>query len=336
MTVVISLSLATPLVSTVSAAEPAGTYAVVKGVLDSDYYVLYPYEKYSVNVGFSKYGELIGLPAGADPTVQANWVGLEYGSRDPFCPSSVVPMTSWINGWYIDMEYVDPALSGAKRDRHLWAFAMFGDGFGFDGNWAYAKVPGDNPGYGRQTNGACVTEPLLVLYDGPREYIAMSKTHIYDKEGVAQWPVVDVCITLRFDKVMKEVTLYKDVKLMLPKMHLWGKLDVQFSNREEYDLGPYPSMDSYAHFYRGAGVTSYGPDWHYAQELLRHNVTHFLGDGVSTQFVMPTGVFDVASDFMKVWVDGVFVDPSKYTVNWATGTLTFAVAPPRASDIEVH
>jgi hypothetical protein len=38
----------------------------------------------------------------------------------------------------------------------------------------------------------------------------------------------------------------------------------------------------------------------------------------------------------QVWIDGVFVDPSKYSVDWGTGKLTFAVAPPKASDIEVH
>jgi hypothetical protein len=334
MTVVISLSLVVPLISTVKAVESAGTYTTVNGVLASDYYILYPFEAYSLNVGFSKYGELIGIPAGADQSVQANWVGLEYGSRDPFCPVSVVPITSWINGWYCDIQYIDPALSGVKRDRHLWAFAMFSDGFGFDGDWASATTPGSNPGHGRQTNGYCVTDPLTVLYDGPREYIAISRTHIYDKEGAVTWPVVDVCITLRFDKVMKEVTLYKDIKLVIPKMHLWGKLDVQFSNREEYDLGPANSYDSYAHFYRAEGVTSYGPDWEMAQNLLRENVTHFSGTGSKTQFVIPTTT--LAADFMKVWVGGVFADPSTYTVDVGAKTLTFGVAPASGKDIEIH
>ena len=47
----------------------------VSGVLDSDYYSLYPYEtNASLKVGFSKYGELINSAAN---------VGLEYGAVDP-------------------------------------------------------------------------------------------------------------------------------------------------------------------------------------------------------------------------------------------------------------
>jgi len=346
MTVVISLSLMAPLVSTVKA-DASSWYTSVNGVLSTDAYTLYPFTAQSVNVGFSKFGELIGLPAGADPATaaQADWVGLEYDGRDPFCPASVVPMTSWINGWYMDLQYIDPALSGVQRDRHLWAFAMFGDGFGWGGDWVYAATPGSNPGHGRQTNGQCVTDDLQVLYNGPREYIAMSVTHIFDKQGTATWPVVDLAITMVFDKVMKEVVLYKDVKLMLPKMHLWGKLDVQLSNREEYDLGAATGYSSYAHFYEGVDDTAYGPSYTMPTipasplNLLRDNVEHLAGTGGKVFTLSPPNDADLAKDFMKVWIDGVFQDPSTYTIDWTAKNITFSSAVGSVlfpADVEVH
>jgi hypothetical protein len=99
----------------VEAADLHSWYTTVPGVLDSDTYVLYPYELKSLKVGFSKYGELIGIPPGQDMNVQANWVGLEYDGRDPFCPPTYIPMKSWINGWYIDIQYIDPALQRTLR-----------------------------------------------------------------------------------------------------------------------------------------------------------------------------------------------------------------------------
>jgi len=333
-TVILLSFLGSALFQGVHAVDPTDWYTTVNGVLDSDYYVLYPFSAKSLKVGFSKYGELIGIPAGADQGVQANWVGLEYDGRDPFCPPDTIPMTSWINGWYIDIQYIDPALSGAKRDRHLWALAMFADGFGWGGDWVSVKLPGDEPHGGRKTNGTCVTDPLQILYNGPRRFVAMSVTHIYDKDGTTTWPVVDVTITMIFNKVKKEVVLLKDIKLKIPKMHLWEKLDVEFSNREEYDLGPSPGYASYAHFYEQNGTTCYGPDWHMAKDLLRENVTHFTGDGSNKTFTIPTTT--LAEGFIKIWINGVFQDPSKYTVSWAAKTVTFAVPPPLGSDVEVH
>ena len=327
------------LIPIIQAADPSDWYMTVDGVLDTDYYTLYPYEDNSLNVGFSKFGELIGINPMDDQSVPANWVGLEYDGRDPFCPLDVIPMTSWINGWYIDIEYTDPALSGAKMDRHLWAFALFADGFGWGGDWKWAETPGDELGYGRKTNGDCTSEALKILYDGPRRLVAMSVTHISDKEGAVMWPVADLTITMIFNKVKKEIILLKDVKLMIPKMHLWGKLNVELSNREEYDLGPSPGYDSYAHFYEQEGETCHGPEWHLADDLLREYIQYEAGNGVQTVFTLERPEV-LAQDFMKIWVDGVFQDPADYTVDWDAKTVTFNVAPPLVngenSVIEFH
>jgi len=318
------------------AVDPNSWYITVNGVLDSDYYLLYPFEKNSVKYGFSKYGELLGIPAGADPNVQTNWIGMEYGGRDPFAPADTVPMASWINGWYITISYIDPTAS--VKDRNLFAFAMFADGNQWGGNWTYASTPDGEPHGGRKTNGYCVTEDLQILYNGPRRFVAKSVTHIYDKEGTTTWQVVDLEITMIFNKVKKEVILLKDVKIKIPKMHLYDKLNIQLSNREEYDLGPSPGYSSFAHFYEQEGLCCYGPDWHYAKNLTRDTIEHQTGDGSTKTFTLSKQ--PVASGFLKVYVNGVFrnptVTPPPYTVDWATGTVTFTTAPADGADIEFH
>jgi len=342
------LSMMTPLLSTVLAqgTEPSSTYVTSFGVLSSDNYVLYPFAAQNLNIGFSKYGELIGINATADQTVQSNWIGLNYNGRDPFCPASVVPMTSWVNGWFMFINYIDPTLSTlGKADRCLFAFAMFSDGTVFDNDWQYSATGPTTGVGGRQTNGTVVTDPLKVLYDGPREFIAQSVNHIYDKQGSITWPVVDLTITVVFDKVMKQVVMYKDTKITIPKVHIYGNINVQLSNREEFDLGPYPTYDSYVHYYREAGYTSYtgnipGPtgltnwqtgDWHDAVNLTADYWESQTPTAGQTTFILnPPGGY-MSPNFLKVYIGGVFVDPtttpSQYTINWGTHTVKFATPP---------
>ena len=338
ISLIILLTLLSPLFTARASSDPEEWYTTVSGVLDSDYYVLYPFSAKSLNVGFSKYGEVIGIPAGADQSAQANWVGLEYDGRDPFCPADTIDMADWINGWFIDVQYICPVWSSGdvRRGRHLWAYAMFADGFGWGGNWTWCRLPGDSPHGGRKTNGTCVTENLTILYNGPRRFVAMSVTHLYDKEEETTWPVLDVIITLIFNKVKKEIILLKDIKLTIDKMKLHDYVDVQFSNREEYDLGPSPSYSSYAHYYHQEGNTSYGPDWHIANELLRHNVSHLTGVALQTTYNVPVGTYGLADGFMMIWIDGVYKDHTEYTVNWANKQVTFDVAPGAGCDIELH
>jgi hypothetical protein len=325
----ILITLLSPLTAIlpVKATDPTSYYTTENGVLHSDYYVLYPFEKNSVNFGFSKFGELMGIPTGSDPNVQASWVGMEYGGRDPFTPIDTVPMTSWINGWYIDIEYIDPVLSGALKDRHLFAFAMFADGFAWGGDWQTVTVPTGAPHGGRKTNGYAVTDDLLILEDSARRTVFYSVTHLYDKEGDTTWPVVNIMITGIFNKVSKEIILLKDVKITIPKMHIYGRLDVQFSNREEYDLGPSPSYDSYAHYYAREGEACYTSDWTLVDDLLRDRVETQKGGSTVYQLSMTP----IAPDFIKVFINDVFQDPSltptPYTVDWSTGQVTFNVAP---------
>lgn len=161
----------------------------------------------------------------------------------------------------------------------------------------------------------------------------MSVTHLYDKEEDVTWPVLDVIITLIFNKVKKEIILLKDIKLTIDKMKLHGYVDVQFSNREEYDIGPSPGYSSYAHYYHQEGITSYGPDWHMASELLRHNVSHLIGVAAQTTYNVPTGTYDLAEGFMMIWINGVYKDHTEYTMDWANKQVRFNA--PLGADVDM-
>ena len=280
-------------------------YALVNGVLDTDKYSLYPYEAKALTIGLSKYGELID---------EDYRVGLEYGGesgRDPFAPPAgtgaapgLIPMKKWIQGWHLNITYNHYSWG----HRNVWAVALFGDLSDYGGPWirvddsygaAGATIEAEedprDPGYalddngnvvgttliygGRKTNGSVVTEPLKVLYNGPRRFIAMCVNHIYDMndEGVKE-PLVDVVFTIIFNKVKKEVIILKDIKITISKYVVDDitidplveddrkspvtvkALVIQFSDRCEWDLGGSPYYTSYAHWYSDL-PTAYDEDW---------------------------------------------------------------------------
>jgi hypothetical protein len=322
---IFALNLVIPLYAQVeegevlAAAESADWYMTVPGVLHSDTYVLYPYKTNSIKVGLSKYGELIDSNQN---------IGLEYAdARDPFAapagPSvdvSKLPKKVWINGWYIDIRYVHEDWG----PRNVWAGALFADKSDYGKNWirvdnnyTYPLAPRteeeesfDDKGLelvgftvnrtqglvygGRKTNGTAITEPLTILYDGPRLFAAKSTTHIYDwnEDTDENLHLVDVVLTIIFNKVKKEVIVLKDVKFIdqakavladLPitvddeEIRIPSGLLIQFSNREEWDLGEKgvsgtTDYSSYVHFYTAgtappedtlpeAITTVYNKDW---------------------------------------------------------------------------
>ena len=285
MTTLMILSLLVPMISvnTAMAADPSSWYMTVNGVLDSDYYTLYPFETdTSLKVGFSKFGELI------DST---NNVGLEFDEVDPYAPAAgpattiFVPKRDWLNGWFINITY-DHRIQGP---RNVWATAQHSDSIQFGNDWIRVDVPNDwnttlgfedarDPGYliygtgsygttasngGRKTNGTVVTDPIRVLYDGPREFIAECRNTLYDhpvfssNSTESDIGLVQIVITIVFDKVKKEVNLLKDVKSILVEKE-GQKMKVQFSNRGEVDLGTDTAgYGSYAHFFTEGNWTTY-------------------------------------------------------------------------------
>ena len=306
ITLVTSLLVPIFLIQIAMAADPSSWYTTVDGVLDTDYYSLYPYDADSLDVGLSKFGELIDSETN---------VGLEYaGARDPFAApagSSLVsklPKNVWINGWYIALAYNHSSWG----ERYIWAGALFADLTSYGGPWlhvdanpetgaedfrdsgleidANGDVVGTTPEWGgRKTNGTATTEDFQVLYDGPREFIGIVVNHIYDyhEESGAKLHLVDVAFTVIFNKVKKEIIVLKDVKRIEQPKYVFSPLTldipgdsvyefpecllVQFSNREEWDLGAAPEYASYVHFYtegNGEGNdTCYNEDWTMAKTL---------------------------------------------------------------------
>ena len=299
VTAIIVLSLFASMLYSVPvmAVDPEDWYTTIEGVLGTDTYSLYPFEEKSLKVGLSKFGELINSKTN---------VGLEYAEeRDPFAApvgSSVdehwLPKSVWINGWFIDLIYNHSSWGV----RHVWAGALFADLSSYGGPWLWVDdsvesdvdeasedfrdpgVPIDDYGNpmtaaalqygGRKTNGTAVTDPMVVLYNGPRLFVAKLTTHIYDYDDISETKIhlVDFVITVMFNKVKKEVIVIKDVKFIPHYKYLlrpltikvkvkveeewtWKEISIdkgiliQLSNREEWDLGSEGVYSSYVHFY---------------------------------------------------------------------------------------
>ena len=302
-----------------AATDPAEWYMTVSGVLDSDYYSLYPYEKNSLTIGFSKFGEMI------DPITGT---GLNYSGRDPFANEGI-SMDYWLNGWFIEIRYTHRTY----RDRYVWAYAMFADMAGHGGDWVtLASTPTSPPYGGRKTNVIAWSEPITVLYDGPRRFVAKMVTHINDTDPNTgkSWSLVDVIFTIMFNKVKKYVIVFKDVKLTIDSKILDSPVDIQFSNRGEWDLGPSPEWKSYAHFYHQKLRTCYGADWHMSKKITReykYHVASFTGQVVTLPDDVtedPKYSYPVVWRSERVYVDGVFQEPGvDYTIDYRTGTITF-------------
>jgi len=216
------------------------------GVLHDDTYVLYPWEEKSLDIGFSKYGEMInpGTP-GADDSM-----GLLYDGIDAFASPVLNPL-HWSNGWVMDIHFVQ--MNTLKR---VWAYALFSDLMAAGGDWKQMQHtmdgshPADTYG-GRRTSGWCITDPIRVIYDGPRKAIYLLKTTVYDADpdygGTA---LVELTNQILFNKVKKYVMEIKDIK-RLEESKWCGPFQVEFSQRGEWDIGTEVTRESYAEFYNG-------------------------------------------------------------------------------------
>jgi hypothetical protein len=337
-------------IKTAIAADPTDWYMTVNGVLNSDYYSLYPYSAKSLKIGFSKYGEMIDSNTNT---------GLEYGAVDPFAApagSAVgsIPKSMWLNGWLINITYYNIPQG---KTRNVWATAQFADATAYGGSWIRVDFANDysttygyedprDPGYiignysagglnfgGRKTNGTAVTAPITVLYNGPRLFVALTNTTIYDHptylsdDTTADIPLARVLITIVFNKVKKEVVLLKDVKSLLTEK-VGQFMHIQFSNRGEVDLGTEAAgYHSYFHFCtQGTGLydnlvegqgTVYGRSW-----------TACPTDPAATQNSAhgnePGSTYDVAQAINPiagyVWWAAFWPSLSDWTIDgWSTG-----------------
>ncbi len=216
-------------------------YMTVDGVLDTDTYVLWPFDdSKSLKVGFSKYGEMID---------RNTKVGIEYGGASGTDPFATDPATvaeyEWVEGWICDITY-----EAGGVYKNIWALALHSDYYNtssIGGDWVEGVTGGPtNLAFlgGRKTNGGAATDPITVLYDGPRRFVGLCHTIIYEDVD-HQYPLVSVTITVVFNKVKKQVILYKDIKRLDNRKSV-GNMQVEFSERGEYDLGAGAPPKSYA------------------------------------------------------------------------------------------
>jgi hypothetical protein len=139
---------------------------------------------------------------------------------------------------------------------------------------------------GRKTNGTAITSPIQVLYDGPRSFVALLTTTIYDhtlhgSDTLAEdIPLLEVRFMIVFEKCKKEVVVFKELKTLVPDKYT-DILKVQFSNRGEVDLGNEDSQyQSYFHFYTQG--KSRGLNWSGTGKNYENNDT--LAQGLSTVY----------------------------------------------------
>lgn len=254
-TITILTTIITPLFfvqNPVAASTYDADNMVVSGVLASDSYILYPYTKENLIFGFSKYGELINGEVKQ---------GLEYDGMDVFANPNVLEK-DWSQGWFIDIHYADLA----NNYKRAWAFALYSDisgSTGIGGGWKEGSTEGTlgAPYGGRKTNVWAITDDIEVLYDGPRRFVAVTNTTIYDNVAkTSDDALVSVTITFVFNKVKKYVILFKDIK-RLDKGKFGRTFQVEFSNRGEWDIGTSAAPPSYAHFYDNLS-TVYDYEYH--------------------------------------------------------------------------
>jgi hypothetical protein len=294
----------------------------VSGVLDDDYYSLYPFEKNSLTMGFSKFGEMIN-PVTGD--------GLNYSGRDPFANEGILD-EYWLQGWLADVRYIHRVYGG----RHIWAFATYADLVTTGGDWINeATNPYGAPHGGRKTSGRASSDPIQVLYDGPRKFVAMTTTTLNDTAEGATWPVIKIMQTFIFNKVKKEIIVLKDIKLVIDQKILESPVDVQFSNRGEWDLGPSPNWKSYAHFYHQYMSTCFADEWTLAKNILREyrffddlydatqGVWYDIIGHASVQPSYPWGLPIVArSEY--VYINGEWMSPGiDYDMDYSNGLIKF-------------
>ncbi|MFH1180235.1 MAG: hypothetical protein V1710_07740 [Candidatus Bathyarchaeota archaeon] len=249
-------------ITTVQAVEPQPVpgqeaYQTIEGVLDSDTYILYPYDEINVDIGFSKYGEMI------DGDTET---GLSYKGIDVFA-NPAVPKELWCSGWIMDIHYTEGGYL-----RNVWAYALFSDRTvsGIEGDWQNGQLtrdasdPSDTHG-GRRTNGYAETEDIKQIYDGPREAIYLLQTRIYDKDPIdGGTPLVELTIQLVYNKVMKQVTEIKDIK-RIDNNKMKGPFQIEFSQRAEWDIGLSSDSQSYAEFYSDLPTKYYKHPFYYPE-----------------------------------------------------------------------
>lgn len=248
LAVTLVLVLATSLIPTISSGQfqplqlwSESDYRHVYGVLGNDTYSLYPFEKKSTQIGFSKYGELM------NPYVP---VGLNYsGAIDPFA-NSFVARQDWNEGWVLNCTYVQ-----AGQYKNVWAFALYSDTLGSgtppDLDWQHVTSGFSQPYCGRKTNAYAKSYPIEKIYDGPRKAVYRLKTVISTNttvQGFEDDKILELTFHVIFEKDKKYVIWIKDIKRVDIGKGI-GTMQIEFSERGQWDMERASHPLAYAHWF---------------------------------------------------------------------------------------
>jgi hypothetical protein len=248
LTAIITVSAVASMISTnIFGVQPLGLpysetdYKKIYGVLGNDTYSLYPYEKKSVDVGFSKYGELMNPYAPC---------GLNYnGVIDPLANINV-SRQDWNEGWVLNCTYIQ-----SGRYKNVWAFALYSDTLGsgdpLDLDWQHATSGIGLPYCGRKTNVYAKSYPIEKIYDGPREAVYRLKTVISTNTTVSGFDndkILELTFHVIFEKDKKYVLWIKDVKRVDIGKGI-GTMQVEFSERGQWDMEHSWHPNAYAHWF---------------------------------------------------------------------------------------
>ena len=243
-------------VATATEISAGNEYVTVKGLLGIDNYpAYYDYEgrhwlHKPVDVGFSKYGEVI-----SEATHPHAPVGIEYSLRDPFANDRATPI-EYSEGWWISLRY----RSYTYGPRYVWAFALYSDLRDYGGDWINNSAGYNVAPYGgRKTSGRAHSKPLEIIYDGPRRFVALAVTDIEDEPlpGI-HYPVLHIETLFIFNKNFKTVLLLDTITLKVPKEELGERtVNCTFARQSKWLIGPWPEFRAYAHVYNATTVYNY-------------------------------------------------------------------------------
>ncbi len=176
-----------------------GNYHIVEGALETDSYSNYPYKKTNLEIGFSSYGEMV-TPQGRG----LSYDGLEL-IAEPDIASSFYP----VEGWLLKYSYLNHITESIDDDL---VYALYSD------------IELGELEKGRSQN--LLTEPIDIIYDGPRRFVAEIKVHVM-RDYVN---IIDVKQTLIFNKVYKHTLILMDIDF-LKNSYEADPLHISFSRR---------------------------------------------------------------------------------------------------------
>ena len=188
----------------------------IKGTLSTDSYERYPYSKKDLEIGFSRYGELI-TPQNASYAENSQLMGrgLSYDGYEAFaCPDDQNGYCP-VEGWLLQYSYLDRS---HNANEHGIAYALYSD------------LDNRIPEAGRTPN--LLAEPIKIVYNGARRFVAEVTVHILTSDLSN---IISLKQIIVYNKASKHVVIIMDV-LFLELPENAGPLHLNISRRVSFKL----------------------------------------------------------------------------------------------------